>query len=123
MEIFSTEVIIAALGIVSSIASGWGSWFFARRKYNSEVDNNVIENMKQSLEFYTKLSDDNKARLEEALKRNEQLEKEVNQLRGQMFELMNSICYNVTCELRVKAPKKGINRVKRNCEDATKERE
>lgn len=121
MEIFSTEVIIAFLGIVSSIASGWGSWFFARRKYNSEVDNNVIENMKQSLEFYTKLSDDNKARLDEALKRNEQLEKEINQLREQVFELMNSICYNVTCELRVRAPKKGIGKAKKICDDSIKE--
>ena len=49
METVSTEVITLIGGIIASIISGWGSWFFARRKYNSEVDNNVIENMKQSL--------------------------------------------------------------------------
>ena len=119
MEIFSTEVIIALIGVLSSIASGWGSWFFARKKYNSEVDNNVIENMKQSLEFYTKLSDDNKARLDEALKRNEQLEGEIRQLRSQMFELMNNICYDMTCELRARRPK--VIRKRKGCEDVIEE--
>lgn len=44
---------------------------FARKKYNSEVDNNLIENMQKSLEFYKKLSDDNKKMLDEVLNRNE----------------------------------------------------
>lgn len=119
METISTELITIIAGIVASIVSGWGSWFFARRKYNSEVDNNVIENMKQSLEFYTKLSDDNKARLEEALKRNEQLEGEIRQLRAQMFELMNNICYDMTCELRARKSK--VIRKRKGCEDVIEE--
>jgi hypothetical protein len=43
----------------------------AKRKYNSEVDNNVISNMKASLDFYKQLSDDNKERLSEVLKKND----------------------------------------------------
>ena len=35
-------LITGAVGIVSSIISGWVSWIFARRKYNSEVDGNLI---------------------------------------------------------------------------------
>lgn len=111
MEIFSTEVIIAGIGVLSTIVSGWGSWFFAREKYNSEVDNNLIKNMQNSLEFYMKLSDDNEDRLDEALKRNDQLEKEMFQLRQQMFELMNNICYDMTCALRQREPKKKIPKV------------
>lgn len=110
MEIFSTEVITIIGGVVASIISGWGSWFFARKKYNSEVDNTLIENMQKSLDFYMKLSDDNKSRLDEALKRNDQLEKEMFQLRQQVFELMNNICYDMTCTLRQWESKKRISK-------------
>lgn len=93
-------LITGGAGIITTVISGWTSWFFARRKYNSEVDNNLIENMRQSLEFYKKLSDDNKNRLDEVLKRNAELEQEIRDLRKQMFSLMNSICTDLTCQLR-----------------------
>lgn len=93
-------LITGGVGIITTVISGWTSWFFARRKYNSEVDNNLIENMQQSLEFYKKLSDDNKNRLDEVLKRNAELEQEIRDLRKQMFSLMNSICTDLTCQLR-----------------------
>lgn len=93
-------LITGGVGIIATVISGWTSWFFARRKYNSEVDNNLIENMQQSLEFYKKLSDDNKNRLDEVLKRNAELEQEIRDLRKQMFSLMNSICTDLTCQLR-----------------------
>lgn len=93
-------LITGGVGIITTAISGWTSWFFARRKYNSEVDNNLIENMQQSLEFYKKLSDDNKNRLDEVLKRNAELEQEIRDLRKQMFSLMNSICTDLTCQLR-----------------------
>lgn len=93
-------LITGGVGIITTVISGWTSWFFARRKYNSEVDNNLIENMQQSLEFYKKLSDDNENRLDEVLKRNSELEQEIRDLRNQMFSLMNSICTDLTCQLR-----------------------
>ena len=93
-------LITGGVGIITTVISGWTSWFFARRKYNSEVDNNLIENMQQSLEFYKKLSDDNKNRLDEVLKRNAELEQEIKDLRKLMFSLMNSICTDLTCQLR-----------------------
>lgn len=93
-------LITGGVGIITTVISGWTSWFFARRKYNSEVDNNLIENMQQSLEFYKKLSDDNKNRLDEVLERNVELEQEIKDLRKQMFSLMNSICTDLTCQLR-----------------------
>lgn len=93
-------IITGGIGIVTTIVSGWTSWFFARKKYNSEVDNNLINNMKESLDFYEKLSSDNRERLEEVLKRNTELEQEVGELRKQMFNLMSSICTDLTCQLR-----------------------
>ena len=100
-------IITGAVGIITTIASGFTSWFFARKKYNSEVDNNLIKNMQESLDFYKKLSDDNKERLEEVLKRNDKLEeknesfeKEINELKNQIFNLMSSICIDMTCQFR-----------------------
>ena len=104
-------LITGGIGIVTTIASGWASWFFARKKYNSEVDNQLINNMNESLEFYKKLSDDNRGRLEEVLKRNDELEKrderleeEIRQLRKQVFEVMTKICLNLECAVRVRNP-------------------
>ena len=95
-------LITGGIGLITTIVSGWTSWFFARKKYNSEVDSNLINNMKESLDFYEKLSTDNRERLEEVLKRNAELEQEVRELRKQMFNLMNSICIDLTCQLRKK---------------------
>lgn len=93
-------LITGGVGLVSTIVSGWTSWFFARKKYDSEVDSNLINNMKESLGFYEKLSADNRERLEEVLKRNAELEQEVGELRKHMFNLMSSICTDLTCQLR-----------------------
>lgn len=113
-------IVTGVVGLITTVTSGWVSWLFAKKKYNAEVDSNVIENMKQSLEFYTKLSDDNKVRLEEALKRNEFLEEEIRQVRQQMFELMNNICYDMTCELRARTAKKLTEEKDIKCNDTKK---
>ena len=79
-------LITAGVGFLTTIVSGWTSWFFARKKYNSEVDNNLIKNMNESLEFYKQLSDDNRKRLDDALKRSDSLEEEVKELRKQVLK-------------------------------------
>lgn len=94
------EIIIAIIGIISTVVSGWVSWFFTRKKYNVEIDNNIISNMRESLEFYKQLSDDNKQRLDEVLKRNDALEVEIKELRKQVSELMLMTCKDLTCKLR-----------------------
>ena len=95
-------LITGGVGIITSVVSSGTAWFFARKKYNSEVDSNLINNMKESLEFYEKLSADNRERLEEVLKRNTKLEKEIGELRKQVFEVMTKICLNLECAVRVR---------------------
>lgn len=98
---FDSEIIVTALvGVFTSFASGFAAWFFAKKKYNSEVDSIIIRNMQASLEFYQKLSDDNKSRLDQVLKRNENLENEVKELKRQLMKLATSICTDLTCQLR-----------------------
>lgn len=93
-------LITGGIGLATTVIGSWLSWFFARKKYDSEVDSNLINNMKESLDFYEKLSTDNRERLEEVLRRNAELEQEVGELRKQMFNLMSSICTDLTCQLR-----------------------
>ena len=100
-------LITGGVGLVTSIISAWTSWFFARKKYNTEVDHNLIENMKDSLEFYKQLSDDNKSRLKESIERCDILEQELVQvnteitaLRKQMLDLTLNICMDLTCKRR-----------------------
>lgn len=110
MDMIGTETLITGgIGIITTIASAWTSWIFARKKYNSEVDHNLIENMEQSLEFYKKLSDDNRTRLEEMARRNDEVEKrnkllelEVQELRKQMLNLTLNICMDLTCINRIR---------------------
>ena len=71
-------------GIITTILSGFTSWFFTKKKYNAEVDNNLINNMQDSLEFYKALADDNKRRLDDVLAENAELRKEVGELREQV---------------------------------------
>lgn len=96
-------IITALIGVVATIISGWTSWYFTKEKYHTEVDRNLIDNMEQSLEFYKKLSDDNRARLEEMVKRNEALEREVNNLKTQILTLSMNICMDLVCANRVRA--------------------
>lgn len=106
MMIENYEVLITGvIGLITTIISGWMSWFFARKKYNSEVDNQVINNMKESLSFYKALSDDTKARLSEVLEQNREmieqndklmaqnkaLDAEVKELKAQIKELSDKI--------------------------------
>ena len=83
-----TDTIIAiGGGVISTIVSGFSGWFFAKKKYNAEVDNHLITNMQESLEFYKTLADDNKARLEAVLQENADLRKEINEVRTEIIAL------------------------------------
>ena len=95
-------LITGGVGLITSIVSSWTAWFFARKKYNSEVDLNLVEKMEKSLEFYRSLSDDNRTRLEEITERNNELEKEVQELRKQVLNLTMNICMDLTCAHRIR---------------------
>lgn len=66
-------IITGAVGIVTTIASSFVTWLFSRKKYNTEVEHNNIENMEGSLAFYEKLSDSNNKILQEILDKYEKV--------------------------------------------------
>lgn len=60
-----TEILVTGgVGIIASVVSGWTSWIFARKKYNTEVDHNYIENLSKGLETYDSIISHNKAEIE-----------------------------------------------------------
>lgn len=93
-------IITGGVGILTTLIGTYTSHVVTKRRYNSEVDGNIIKNMQESLEFYQKLSDDNKDRLEEVLKRNNALELEVAELKTQLLVLMSSMCTDLNCQMR-----------------------
>ena len=94
-------LVTGGVGVLTSIISSWTTWFFARKKYNSEVDLNLVEKMEKSLEFYKSLSDDNNARLEDLTERNRALELELQDLKKKVLDLSVNICMDLTCKKRV----------------------
>ena len=84
------------------------TWLLARRKYNAEVDNSVISGLKEALEIYKQISDDNKERikenqikLKEVLDENLQLKSELTILKTQVDLLLRYNCMRANCKNRI----------------------
>ena len=90
-------LITGAVGLVTTVVSGWTSWFFARKKYNTEVDSNEIENLKESLEFYESIVKDNSNKLQFYIDLAEDNRIEVYRLKGVIHRLLNNSCLDNDC--------------------------
>ena len=91
-------VVTSIIGVVCTGLSSLITWLLTRRKYNTEVDHNSIENMEGSLDFYERLSASNSKILEEVLGKYEEVIKtntalvlEVQSLRTQISLLTEVI--------------------------------
>ena len=90
-------LITGAAGLATTVVSGWTSWFFARKKYNTEVDSNEIENLKKSLEFYENIVKDNNKKLQFYIDLAEDNRIEVYRLKGVIHRLLNNSCLDNDC--------------------------
>lgn len=90
-------LITGGIGLVTTVVSGWTSWFFARKKYNTEVDSNEIENLKKSLEFYESIVKDNNKKLQFYIDLAENNRVEVYRLKGIIHRLLNNSCLDNGC--------------------------
>ena len=50
----STEIWIDLIGSSTTIMGSIVSWLLAKKKYYAAAENNIIQNMEKSLEFYKK---------------------------------------------------------------------
>lgn len=96
----SDEIITGIVGTGATILGSFISWILAIKKYDSEVDNSTIINMQEALKFYKELSDDNKERLNRLQEEKDALEREVANLKNELFEVVKSICTDLTCQYR-----------------------
>lgn len=90
-------LITGGIGLITTIVSGWTSWFFARKKYNTEVDSNEIENLKKSLEFYESIVKDNNKKLQFYIDLAENNRIEVYRLKSVIHRLLNNSCLDNGC--------------------------
>lgn len=96
-----SEIGIALIGVASTVISSIITFLHTKKKYNAEVDNQVISNLKESLSFYMKICDDNSKRLDDFCIQDSQLRKQVGDLKMQLIRIMGYVCYNATCKLRI----------------------
>ena len=96
-----SEFIIGGIGILTTAASGFCSYVFTKKKYYTEVDHNVIENLEKSLKFYEELTTHNREKLNELVDENKALRKEVDDLRKQLQELTTNLYLDSEYQKRV----------------------
>lgn len=98
----SSEIIIVLIGIISNIITGWTTWFFSRRKYNTEVDHNYIQNIEEGLKTYDAIIEHNREEIKQLISEKNELRQEVNDLRKQVNDLLFNICLDLTCKRRIR---------------------
>lgn len=98
-----SEIVMALVGVICSAISSVLTFFLTRRKYNTEVDSQQIENMEKSFDAYKKMMEetlDAQKRLMETTvnglnnkidtleKENSFLRQQVDSLRTQMIQFL-----------------------------------
>lgn len=94
------SLIAGIVTLVTNLTTGVVTWLLARRKYNTEVDSNEIENLKKSLEFYEDIVRDNNRKLQFYIKLSEDNRVEVYRLKDIIHRLLNNSCLDNVCTKR-----------------------
>lgn len=89
------EIIIALVGLFCTSASSYVTFLLTKRKYNSEVDNQQLQNTREAFEIYKATMEESlsalRKRLEETItaqsEKIDYLQKENDNLRNQLTQL------------------------------------
>lgn len=93
-------IVTGCFGVLTTIIGSVTSWYVTKRKYNSEVDSNEIENLKNSLKFYEEIVEDNNKKLQFYIEIAEENRIEVYRLKGVIHRLLNNSCLKSSCNIR-----------------------
>ncbi|AYO58182.1 cell wall anchor protein [Chryseobacterium sp. 6424] len=75
------QIFIENLGVLlATLATGFGGWFFGRKKAQAEAESSQIENAEKLLGYYKNLVDDLGTRLESAIKKFNEAEQTIREL-------------------------------------------
>ena len=93
------EIVMALVGVICSAISSVVTFLLTRRKYNSEVDSQVVENVKNAFEAYKQVMEETIASQEKKI---EKLQRENDYLKKQ-FEMMQNQLVNLLLNEGLKA--------------------
>lgn len=86
------HVLFENLGILlATLATGFGGWFFGRKKAQTEAEGSQIENAEKLLSYYKNLVDDLGSRLESAIKKFNQAEATIRELENRIDALTDEL--------------------------------
>lgn len=87
----ASEIVVTLVGLFCTTVSSIVTFFLTRRKYNTEVDSQQIENMEKSFDIYKKMMEESMAvqskRIDALQKENDSLRQQVYQLQQQLITL------------------------------------
>lgn len=87
----SDLLITIVTAIVSSAASGWAGWFFARKKYNAEVESSDLQNLRDRVQVVNDIVDTLKTELDRLNIENDKLRNENDLLDAKITNLTTII--------------------------------
>lgn len=93
-------LITAGIGIVTTFCSAFFTFLFSKKKYNAEVDNAQIANMKASLDIYQDMVKDLGRKLDLYSKIVDKNKSEVIRLKSVVIKMIGKICTIESCKNR-----------------------
>lgn len=86
------RIILENLGVLlATLATGFGGWFFGRKKAEADAETSQIENAEKLLNYYKALVDDLGTRLESAIKNFNEAQKTVRELEERIDALTDEL--------------------------------
>ena len=84
----ASEILVTLTGLFCTLASSIVTFILTKRKYNTEVDSQQIQNMSNSFEIYKKIMEET---VQTQNRKIEMLQKENDNLRQQIYQLQMQI--------------------------------
>ena len=78
--------------IVVLAATNFFTFFFTRRRYNSEVESTDLDNVRKTLDIYKGIIDDLETRLGRMAERINELERDLDELKKENNKLKDDFC-------------------------------
>lgn len=110
-----TGLISALVGLFCTIVTSIITFLLTRKKYNSEVESQQIQNLNDAFTLYKKTMEDSmasqnkayeatinslNAKVDTLSEENSDLRKQVSQLQMEMINILGTICLDTTCKMR-----------------------
>ncbi len=94
----ASEIVIALVGLFCTTVSSIVTFILTRKKYNTEVDSQQIENMEKSFGLYKRMMEETlesqkrmmESKISDLQKENEFLRQQVDTLRNQMIQFLGA---------------------------------